>query len=76
MKVGSNIASQESKPVEHYIPARPSVNLKMLPSREVEIDVWQMADSMERIENSTVTLPAETALEMADAIIRMLRPQT
>ena len=64
---------QEQKAPEYYIPPRPSVNLKMLPSGEIEIDVWQMADSMERLESVTMTLPPGTALEVAEAIIQMLK---
>jgi hypothetical protein len=58
---------------EHYIPARPSVNIKVVHNGEVEIDVWQMADGMDKLENVTVTLPAATATEMAEAILLMLK---
>ena len=59
---------------EHYIPDRPSVNIKVEDNGYVVIDVAQIG-SDQTVEYITLDLPPESAKEMAEAILRLLSNQ-
>jgi hypothetical protein len=56
---------------EHYIPDRPSVNIKVEENGYVVVDVAQIGQD-QTVEYTTLDLPPESAKEMAEAILRLL----
>jgi hypothetical protein len=57
---------------EHYIPDRPSISIKVEEHGYVVIDVAQISKD-QTVEYITLDMPADSAKEMAEAILQLLR---
>lgn len=57
---------------EHYIPDRPSISIKIDDAGYVTVDVAQIGAD-QTVEYITLDLPPESAKEMAEAILLLLK---